>query len=82
VAEAAVIGLPDPRWIEAVHAVVTLRPGVSVPAAEIIAHCRAGLPRHKVPKQVHFSEGIPRTAVGKLDKRLLRTRYTDAAARN
>lgn len=75
VVEAAVIGVADTKWIEAVHAVVVVRAASSVSESEIIAHCRAHLAGHKTPKAVHFREAIPRTPVGKFDKKKLRADY-------
>jgi acyl-CoA synthetase (AMP-forming)/AMP-acid ligase II len=75
VLEVAVIGLPDPRWIEAVHAVVVPRPDAEPDAERLRAFCRERLPGYKVPKAVHFERVLPRTKVGKFDKRELRGRY-------
>jgi fatty-acyl-CoA synthase len=75
VLEVAVIGLPDPRWIEAVTAVVVPRPGADLDAEGLRAFCREHLPGYKVPKAVHFEQVLPRTKVGKFDKRELRRRY-------
>ncbi|WP_330237183.1 acyl-CoA synthetase [Streptomyces sp. NBC_00566] len=72
VAEAAVIGLPDERWIEAVTAVVVLRGEVTEDA--LIAHVREELPGFKAPKRVHFVAELPRNASGKILKRELRDR--------
>ncbi|PYC68432.1 acyl-CoA synthetase [Streptomyces tateyamensis] len=74
VVEAAVIGLPDPHWIEAVTAVVVTREEVS--AAELIAWARERLPAYKTPKAVHFAAELPKNASGKLLKRDLRERLT------
>ncbi|MFC8584171.1 fatty acyl-CoA synthetase [Streptomyces sp. NPDC057217] len=73
VAEAAVIGLPDARWIEAVTAVVV--PRGEVTEAELLAHAREELPRFKAPKRVHFVPELPRNASGKILKRELRDRF-------
>ncbi|WP_432113752.1 fatty acyl-CoA synthetase [Streptomyces sp. S1] len=73
VAEAAVIGLPDARWIEAVTAVVV--PRGEVTEAELLAHAREKLPRFKAPKHVHFVPELPRNASGKILKRELRDRF-------
>ncbi|MFD4544298.1 fatty acyl-CoA synthetase [Streptomyces bauhiniae] len=70
VAEAAVIGLPDERWIEAITAVVVPRGEVTEDA--LIAHVREQLPAFKAPKRVHFVPGLPRNASGKILKRELR----------
>jgi fatty-acyl-CoA synthase len=75
VSEAAVIALPDPKWIEAVVAVVVLRDGAAVEAAALIGHVRSRLARHKAPKRVLFAESLPRNASGKILKRELRDRY-------
>ncbi|MFD8704000.1 acyl-CoA synthetase [Kitasatospora sp. NPDC059648] len=77
VAEVAVIGTPDDRWIEAVTAFVVLRPDAPAPTpAELIAHVRSRLAPYKVPKAVHFVPDLPRNQSGKLLKRDLRERLT------
>lgn len=77
VAEVAVIGLPDARWIEAVVAVVALKQGAAASAEELIAHVHERLAPFKVPKRVVFVDDLPRNASGKLLKRELRERYKD-----
>jgi len=77
VAAAAAIGLPHPRWFEAVTAVVQLRPGAAATEDEIIEHCRARLSPHEVPKAVRFVEAFPLTATGKTQKNLFRERFAD-----
>ncbi|MCX4511051.1 fatty acyl-CoA synthetase [Streptomyces sp. NBC_01619] len=72
VAEAAVIGLPDDRWIEAVTAVVVARDGVT--EEELLAHARKDLAGFKAPKRVLFVDELPRNASGKILKRELRDR--------
>jgi fatty-acyl-CoA synthase len=74
VAEVAVIGAPDERWIEAITAFVVLRDGQQADAAEITGHVRERLASFKVPKRVKFIEELPRNQSGKLLKRELRTR--------
>ncbi|MFD9426444.1 MULTISPECIES: acyl-CoA synthetase [unclassified Streptomyces] len=73
VAETAVIGLPDERWIEAVTAVVVLRG--SATDTELIDHAREKLPHFKAPKRVLFVDELPRNASGKILKRELRDRF-------
>ncbi|MFJ2829682.1 acyl-CoA synthetase [Streptomyces sp. NPDC087263] len=73
VAEVAVIGLPDDRWIEAVTAVVV--PRGEVTEAELVAHAREKLAHFKAPKRVLFVDELPRNASGKILKRELRERF-------
>ncbi|MEV0738971.1 acyl-CoA synthetase [Streptomyces sp. NPDC050549] len=73
VAEVAVIGLPDDRWIEAVTAVVV--PCGEVTEAQLIDHAREKLAHFKAPKRVVFVEKLPRNASGKILKRELRERF-------
>ncbi|MFC8711880.1 fatty acyl-CoA synthetase [Streptomyces sp. NPDC057197] len=79
VAEAAVVGLPDAQWIEAVTAVVV--PRGEVTEAELIAHARARLSPFKAPKRVVLVDALPRNASGKILKRQLRDRLRDDAPR-
>lgn len=74
IAEAAVIGVPDPIRDKAVLAYVRLRPGAELSAAEVIEHCRGLLAGFKVPEFVEFVDDFPRTASMKIEKcRLQRT---------
>ncbi|MDT3669462.1 MAG: long-chain-fatty-acid--CoA ligase [Aromatoleum sp.] len=72
VLEAAVIGLPDEAWGEAVSAAVVLRPGMSASADELIAHCKASLAGYKKPRHVAFLDELPKNPSGKILKRELR----------
>lgn len=74
VAEVAVIGLPDERWIEAVTAVVV--PRGEVTEAELLDHAREKLAHFKAPKRVLFVDELPRNASGKILKRELRDRFS------
>lgn len=76
VAETAVIGLPDERWIEAVTAVV-VRAG-EVTETELIDHAREKLAHFKAPKRIVFVDELPRNASGKILKRELRDRFSTA----
>ncbi|MEW2560183.1 acyl-CoA synthetase [Streptomyces griseorubiginosus] len=73
VAEVAVIGLPDERWVEAVTAVVV--PRGEVTEAELLTHAREKLSHFKAPKRVLFVDELPRNASGKILKRELRDRF-------
>lgn len=73
VAEVAVIGVPDERWIEAITAVIVLRSGAAVPEpAELVGYVRERLAPFKVPKHVRYVDQLPRNQSGKLLKRELR----------
>lgn len=72
VAECAVVGAPDEKWVEAVTAFVTLRPGASATEAELQDFVRDRIASHKAPKSVHFVEAIPKSPVGKILRRALR----------
>jgi fatty-acyl-CoA synthase len=76
VKEVAVVATPDPKWIEAVTAIVVLKPGARATAEELIAHTRQRLAPFKVPKVVHFVADLPRNASGKILKRELRSRFS------
>ena len=73
VLEAAVIGVPDAHWGEAVKACVVLKDGCSATEEEIIAYCRKDLAGYKTPKSVDFLEALPKTGSGKIFKKGLRS---------
>ncbi len=73
--EVAVVGLPHPRWIEAVTAVVVAKPGRTLTEAEVLAHAAAHLATFKCPKAVVFVDSLPKNPSGKLLKRELRQRF-------
>lgn len=75
VAEAALIGVPDPKWGEVGCAVVAPKPGVTVGVEELLAYLRQRLARYKVPKSVILVDQLPTTAAGKIDKQQLVTLY-------
>jgi fatty-acyl-CoA synthase len=81
VAECAVIGIPNDKWGEQVTAVVVLAAGAEVTDAQIIAHCKKRIGSVMAPKEVHFRDAIPRTPVGKVDKKALRAEFWNDAAR-
>ena len=76
---AAVVAQPDPRWGESPRAYVELKPGATVDAAALIAHCRKHLAGFKIPKAIEFGV-LPKTSTGKIQKFLLRERARSASA--
>ncbi len=76
VMEAAVIGIPNERWGEAVHAIVVLKPGQSAVERELIEHCHALIAGYKCPKSISFtSDALPKSGAGKILKRDLRAPF-------
>jgi malonyl-CoA/methylmalonyl-CoA synthetase len=76
VAESAVIGVPHPDFGEAVTAVIVPRPGARLSEAAVIDHVKSRLANFKVPKRVHFVAELPRNAMGKVQKNVLRDTYS------
>ncbi|MBM2711513.1 AMP-binding protein [Mesorhizobium caraganae] len=74
IAEAAVIGIADERWGEVGRAFVVLKADRVLDPAALAAHCAARIARYKVPKEFLLTDALPRTASGKIQKHILRSR--------
>jgi len=79
VADACVIGRPDERWGEAVVAAVVLRPGSLMTEREALALFQGRIARYKHPREVRFVDALPRSALGKIQKQVLRESMRAAA---
>lgn len=75
ISEVAVIGTSDPKWVEAVTAIIVLKVGSKLTEKDVIEHARGCLAHFKIPKKVYFVENLPRNPSGKLLKRELRLTY-------
>jgi len=81
VREVAVFGIPDPKWGEAIKAVVALFPDQKASAEELINFCRDNLAAYKKPKSVDFTDELPKNNYGKTLKRVLRDPYWEGKDR-
>jgi len=72
VMEAAIIGVPDEKWIERVHAVIVLKKNAKVTANEIINFCKERIAKYKVPRSVEFVDALPKNPRRKILKKELR----------
>jgi fatty-acyl-CoA synthase len=77
IAMAAVIGIPDPYWIEAVAAFVVPKPNTELKEDEVIAFCKEQAAGYKVPKKVFLKSALPMTASGKILKRDIRRQFAE-----
>jgi long-chain acyl-CoA synthetase len=80
IAAAAVIGVPDPLYGEAVAAFIELRPGTQLSAEAVVEHCRTLLAGYKKPRKVHFVDSLPRNSLGKVLKGELRKQAATQAS--
>jgi acyl-CoA synthetase (AMP-forming)/AMP-acid ligase II len=81
VAACAVIGVPDPKWGERVHAVIVLKADCAADPAEIRAHCKSLIGNYKAPRSCEFVEALPVSPAGKVLKHELRRPYWKGAER-
>lgn len=81
VAEAAIIGVPDAKWGEAIKAFVVVKDEHHVTEDDIITFCKTKLASYKKPKSVEFIEELPKSAVGKIIRRVLKEPYWEESAR-
>ena len=79
VAEAVSFGVPHRMWGEEVAAAVVLRENADAKEADLMAYCRERLAEFKCPKKIHLTQTIPRTATGKIQRRVVAAAYAEAA---
>jgi len=70
-----VFGIPDPYWVEKVHANVVLKKGAKLSEQELIEFCKQRLARFKAPKSVEFVDALVKNPAGKILKREMREKY-------
>jgi acyl-coenzyme A synthetase/AMP-(fatty) acid ligase len=75
VLEVAIVGVPDDEWVEAVKAVIVLKPGKIVSEKEIIDHCRKKIGGYKCPRPVGFVDKLPKTNLEKISRSEVNKRY-------
>jgi acyl-CoA synthetase (AMP-forming)/AMP-acid ligase II len=79
VRQAAVFGVPHPRWVEGVATAIVLAPGATLDRNTVLEHCRRELASYKKPTRIEFVSELPLLGSQKVDKRLLKQRFADSA---
>jgi fatty-acyl-CoA synthase len=80
VLEAAVIAIPDERWSERPCACIVKREGCSLQADDVLEHLKPRVAKWWLPDRIEFIDEVPKTSVGKFDKKVLRARFADEGA--
>jgi acyl-CoA synthetase (AMP-forming)/AMP-acid ligase II len=80
IAEAVAFGTPHKMWGEEVAAAVVIRENTAVNESELLSYCRERLADFKCPKKIHITETIPRTATGKIQRRMVAAAYAGESA--
>jgi len=80
VKEVAVIGVPDPHWVERVHALVVLKKNAQAAEEDIINFCKECIAHYKAPRTVEFVESLPKNPQGKILKKTIRAKYWNQQA--
>lgn len=76
VKEVSIIGIPDPKYIEAVCAVIVKKEGAKLTEEDVVNYCKEHLASYKKPRKVTFVDEIPRTPSGKVQKFILRKQFS------
>ncbi|MNE93283.1 Long-chain-fatty-acid--CoA ligase FadD13 [compost metagenome] len=79
--QCAVIGIPDDRWGELVHACVVLKPGMTLELDELVGHCKQHVANYKCPRSLEVLESLPMSGAGKIVKNTLRDKHWVGQAR-
>ena len=79
VAEASVVGVPDEKWGERPLATVVVKEGAAVTAEELREHLAGRVAHWQLPERWSFIDEVPKTSVGKFDKKVIRRQYADGA---
>jgi acyl-CoA synthetase (AMP-forming)/AMP-acid ligase II len=75
ISECAVFGIPHPKWVEAVHAVVALKSGATTTPEDLMSFCKERIAGYKAPKSIEIVAEIPKSATGKILKKEMKKKY-------